>query len=171
MKASQSLQDLFYKRYNAMIAKGKTEEFAMEKAMATCYNLYWKDTEVTFADERLAKIYADYRRVWDGEFISEYAESYLTNAAVKYHEARKPFDVRRKNGKTERIVAVKVLRPNCKGCMFAYSRFENVADRFENVTHCRLNDYGKHAVCRSMIPTPLHTDVKVREDDVIFVKC
>ena len=86
-------------------------------------------------------------------------KAYLQTASIKYHKTGKPFNVNMKNG-TFKMVAVE--SDNCVGCAFAFVR--GYAQSGYPCYGCRIEQMGRHAVCKASYISPLGVELKLRED-------
>ena len=178
---SSLLQTEFFNTYNRIINRFGDKERAMKVALEHCFLLFYKkDDGGKFDDDNLNKIWQDYRNRMVTQQSEEWRDNLLNSAAIKYHPIGVPFNVKKKNGTTYKLVA-KEATNGCDGCVFRTYKMEQRMGGFAPTPHCKIRDCGKEAVCKSICCPPYEYSgelegkqniLKWREDgkDVIFTK-
>lgn len=155
MKTEMTIQEWFDRKVARYESKGMSRTEAVDEAFIDLLTV----ERFSSADKRA---FCDSNEEYEG-YKTRNAEAgrkaYLQTASIKYHKTGKPFNVNMKNG-TFKMVAVE--SDNCIGCAFAFVR--GYAQTGYPCYGCRIEQTGRHAVCKASYISPLGVELRLRED-------
>ena len=155
MNTEMTIQEWFDRKVARYESKGMSRIEAVDEAFVdlACATRFCEEEKAAFCDSH---------EEYEG-FKTRDAEAgrkaYLQTASIKYHKTGKPFNVNMKNG-TFKMVAVE--SDNCVGCAFSFVR--GYAQTGYPCYGCRIEQTGRHAVCKASYISPLGVELKLRED-------
>lgn len=155
MKSDMTIQEWFDRKVARYESRGMSRTEAVDEAFIDLLTV----ERFSSADKRA---FCDSNEEYEG-YKTRNAEAgrkaYLQTASIKYHKTGKPFNVKMKNG-TFKMVAVE--SDNCVGCAFAFVR--GYAQTGYPCYGCRIEQMGRHAVCKASYISTLGVELKLRED-------
>lgn len=157
-----TIQEWFDKRLARYESRGNSHTEALDET--------YEDLDVAerFSNAEKDAFYQERQEEYKG-YVMRYSiacrDTYVTSAAIKYHEVGKPFKVKFKDV-TRKMVAVEAN--GCYGCAFA--KVVGRAPAGYPLYGCRCESAGTHAVCKARYVSPLGVELDMREDgkNVVF---